>query len=142
MLEIIDCTTENISITVQQQGNGQYICQLSNSLANLSNNDIRCYGQTREHAIANALEKLAADYRQIAEDQQQNIGWDEIKKSETGEVIENSYHVILYYEDIIEVESKFEAMHNTIMGNTVVENAIITVIEIDKDLPIELLTKS
>lgn len=90
MLEIIDCTTENISITVQQQDNGQYICQLSNSLTNLSNNDIRCYGQTREHAIANALEKLAADYRQIAEDQQQNIGWDEIKKSETGEVIENS----------------------------------------------------
>jgi phosphoribosylformylglycinamidine (FGAM) synthase PurS component len=142
MLEIIDCTTENISITVQQQDNGQYICQLSNSLTNLSNNDIRCYGQTREHAIANALEKLAADYRQIAEDQQQNIGWDEIKKSETGEVIENSYHVILHYEDIIEVESKFEAMHNTIMGNTVVENATITVIEIDKDLPIELLTKS
>jgi len=138
MSEISNSITENFAITVYPQNNGQYICEFSN----LSTNTIRCYGQTREHAIANALEKLAADYRQIAEDQQQNIGWDEIKKSETGEVIENSYHVILYYEDIIEVESKFEAMHNTIMGNTVVENAIITVIEIDKDLPIELLTKS
>ena len=138
MSEISNSSTENFAITVYPQNNGQYICEFSN----LSTNTIRCYGQTREHAIANALEKLAADYRQIAEDQQQNIGWDEIKKSETGEVIENSYHVILHYEDIIEVESKFEAMHNTIMGNTVVENAIITVIEIDKDLPIELLTKS
>ena len=138
MSEISNSITENFAITVYPQNNGQYTCEFSN----LSTNTIRCYGQTREHAIANALEKLAADYRQIAEDQQQNIGWDEIKKSETGEVIENSYHVILYYEDIIEVESKFEAMHNTIMGNTVVENAIITVIEIDKDLPIELLTKS
>lgn len=138
MSEISNSSTENFAITVYPQNNGQYICEFSN----LSTNTIRCYGQTREHAIANALEKLAADYRQIAEDQQQNIGWDEIKKSETGEVIENSYHVILHYEDIIEVESKFEAMHNTIMGNTVVENATITVIEIDKDLPIELLTKS
>ena len=39
-------------------------------------------------------------------------------------------------------KGSIEALHNTIIGNTVVENAIITVIEIDQDLPIEPLTKS
>ena len=138
MTEISNSITENFAINVYPQNNGWYICELSN----LSTNTIRCYGQTGDHAIANALENLAANYRQIAEDQQKNIAWEETQKSETGEVIDNFYHVILHYEDIIEVESKFEALHNTIIGNTVVENAIITVIEIDQDLPIEPLTKS
>ncbi len=44
--------------------------------------------------------------------------------------------MILHYERIAEDESKFEARHNTIMGNTVVENAQITLIEIDPDLPV------
>jgi hypothetical protein len=50
--------------------------------------------------------------------------------------------VILHYERIAEEESKFEAIHNTIMGNTVVENAKITVVEIDANLPIEPLERS
>jgi len=65
-----------------------------------------------------------------------------VEQSNTGEPITKHYHVILHYERIAEEESKFEAMHNTIMGNTVVENANITVIEIDPDIPIEPLTRS
>lgn len=65
-----------------------------------------------------------------------------MEQSNTGEPITKHYHVILHYERIAEEESKFEAMHNTIMGNTVVENANITVIEIDPDIPIEPLTRS
>jgi phosphoribosylformylglycinamidine (FGAM) synthase PurS component len=49
---------------------------------------------------------------------------------------------MLHYEDTITAESQFEAMHNTIIGNTVVENAKITVIEIAPDLPVESLTRS
>ncbi|HBW32959.1 hypothetical protein H6G49_25495 [Nostoc sp. PCC 7120 = FACHB-418] len=84
---------------------------------------------------------MADEYRKIAEEQQ-NIAWDTVEQSNTGEPITKHYHVILHYERIAEEESKFEAMHNTIMGNTVVENANITVIEIDPDIPIEPLTRS
>ena len=55
--------------------------------------------------------------------------------------IEKHYHVILHYERIAEAESKFEAMHDTIMGNTVVENAKISVLEISPDLQINPLTR-
>jgi hypothetical protein len=61
-----------ISIDLLPQDNGQYFCQLSLSFSDFSREDIRCYGQTREHALAIALEKLAQDYRQMA-DEQQNI---------------------------------------------------------------------
>jgi phosphoribosylformylglycinamidine (FGAM) synthase PurS component len=64
-----------------------------------------------------------------------------VERSQTGEAIIKSYHVILHYECINEAESKFEAMHNTIMGNTVVEDAKITVIEIKPDLPVEPLVR-
>jgi phosphoribosylformylglycinamidine (FGAM) synthase PurS component len=43
----------------------------------------------------------------------------------------------LHYERIAKDESKFEAMHNTMLGNTVVENAKISVIEIEPDIEIE-----
>lgn len=131
--------TGNITIAVQPQDNGQYICQLSSSLSDSPIENIQCYGQTKEHAIA--LEQLAHEYRQIAEERQ-NIDWDTVERSNSGEAITKHYHVILHYERIAEEESKFEAMHNTIMGNTVVENANITVIEIDPDIPIEPLTRS
>jgi hypothetical protein len=133
--------TETIAITVLPQENGQYVCHLSSSFDEQSSNEIRCYGQTKEHAIAIALERLAAHYRQMAEEQQA-IEWDAVERSESGEPVEKQYHVMLHYEDTIAAESKFEAMHNTIMGNTVVENAKITVIEIAHDLPIESLTRS
>ena len=34
-------------------------------------------------------------------------------------------------------ESKFEATVNTQMGNTVIENAEISIIQVDPDLPVE-----
>ncbi|MBD2302982.1 hypothetical protein [Nostoc sp. FACHB-190] len=131
----------NITIALLPQDNGQYICRLSSSLSDSPRENIQCYGQTKEHAIAIALEQLADDYRKIAE-QRQNIAWDTVERSDSGEPITKHYHVILHYERIAEEESKFEAMHNTIMGNTVVENANITVIEIDPNIPIEALTRS
>ncbi|MEA5579379.1 hypothetical protein [Anabaena sp. UHCC 0451] len=98
-------------------------------------------GVNKEHAIAIALEQLADEYRRIAEERQ-NIDWETVERSDSGEPIAKHYHVILHYERIAEEESKFEAMHNTIMGNTVVENAKITVIEIDPSIPIDPLTRS
>jgi phosphoribosylformylglycinamidine (FGAM) synthase PurS component len=44
---------------------------------------------------------------------------------------------MLHYEDITTAESKFEAINNTIIGNTVVENVRITVIEIASNLLIK-----
>ncbi|WP_416669403.1 hypothetical protein [Egbenema bharatensis] len=44
--------------------------------------------------------------------------------------------MILHYERIAEDELKFEVMHNTIVGNTGVENDKITMIEMDSDLPV------
>ena len=134
----MNAITGTITINVIDD-NGQYVCQVSSSLEHPSN-EIRCCGQTPEHAIAIALEQLASEYRQIAEEHQ-NIDWDLVERSETGEPITKHYHVILHYERIAESESKFEAMHDTMMGNTVVENAKITLIEIDADLPIDPLTR-
>ncbi|GAA6620886.1 hypothetical protein [Scytonema sp. NUACC26] len=133
-----DRITGSIMLAVQPQDNGQYICQISSSLVNFPRENLQCYGQTKEHAIAIALEQLADEYRRMAEERQ-NIDWDLVERSESGEPIPKRYHVILHYESIAEEESKFEAMHNTIMGNTVVENAKITVIEIDPDIPIDPL---
>jgi hypothetical protein len=129
-----------LAFTVQPQENGQYVCHLSPSLSDRSQEPILCYGQTPEHAIAIALEKLADDYRSLAEEQQ-NIDWDAVERSETGEPMVKHYHIILHYERMAEAESKFEARHDTIMGNTVVENAKITVIEIKPDLPVEPLVR-
>lgn len=141
MTDVNPNITATITIALLPQDNGQYICQLSSSLSDSPRENIESYGQTKEHAIAIALEQLAHEYRQIAEERQ-NIAWDTVEKSDSGEPITKHYHVILHYERIAEEESKFEAMHNTIMGNTVVENANITVIEIDPDIPIEPLTRS
>lgn len=133
--------TGTISINVFPQDNGQYVCQLSPSFNDHSKDEIRCYGQTKEHAMAIALEHLAEHYRQMAEEQQ-SIEWDMVERADSGEPMAKQYHIMLHYEDTITAESKFEAMHNTIIGNTVVENAKITVIEIADDLPIEPLTRS
>ncbi|MFN9059186.1 MAG: hypothetical protein ACK5WL_04075, partial [Pseudanabaena sp.] len=99
-----------------------------------SQSTINRYGQTQEHAIAIALEQLADRYRQIAEDQQ-NVDMLTVERSPDGEAISKLYHVTLHFECTIDAESKFEAMHDTIMGNTVVENGKITVIEVSEDLP-------
>jgi phosphoribosylformylglycinamidine (FGAM) synthase PurS component len=136
--------TGTISITVLPQDNGQYVCQISSSLGDRGDRSSDCthfYGQTKEHAIANALEQLADDYRKFAEDSQ-DIDSLAVEVSDSGTPIEKHYHVILHYERIAEAESKFEAIHDTILGNTVVENAKISAIEISPDLQINPLTRS
>ncbi len=135
-----DGITGTISITVLPQDNGQYVCEIASSLSDRSNNCTRFYGQTKEHAIAIALESLADEYRQKVEEEQ-NIGWLAVERAESGEPIQKHYHVILHYEEIAEAESKFEARHNTLLGNTVVENAKISVIEISPDIQIEPLER-
>lgn len=126
-----------ITITLEPQDKGQYLCHLSSSLGDRPTDEIQCYGQNKEHAIAIALEKLARGYRQIAEEQQ-NIDWEDRSYSEFDEPILKQYHVILHYERIAEEESKFEALQNTMLGNTVVEDATITLVEIEPDLPVKL----
>ena len=130
--------TETITINLEADENKQYICILSSSV-DQSTNEIRCCGQTKEHAIAIALQQLASKYRQIAESGQ-NQDWLAVERSESGEVIQKHYHVILHYERIGIAESKFEAMQDTLLGNTVVENAKATLIEIDANLPVSPLT--
>ncbi|MCA6504324.1 MAG: hypothetical protein IM585_01705 [Pseudanabaena sp. M135S2SP2A07QC] len=125
---------ENISINVTLENNGYYLCHLSNPLPDPSQSTINRYGQTQEHAIAIALEQLADRFRQIVEDQQ-NVDMLTVERSPDGEAISKLYHVTLHFECTIDAESKFEAMHDTIMGNTVVENGKITVIEVSEDLP-------
>jgi hypothetical protein len=122
----------NITITTLPQADGHIFCELTNP----TGEPIHSYGQASDHAIAQALENLAKQNRKIADDQQ-NIDWDAVEESESGDPIEKEYHVILHYEAIRTAESKFEAMHDTMMGNTVVTKATINVIEIDPDLAIE-----
>ena len=136
-----DRITGTLSINVQPQPNGHYHCQLVPALSDGPREDIQCHGKTKEHAIAIALEKLAESYRQQAEEDQK-IDDLAVTHDEAGVPIAKQYHVILHYERIAEDESKFEAFHNTIIGNTVVENAMISIVEIDSDLPVELITRS
>lgn len=130
--------TLNISIVVGPNVNSQYTCELSSDADGSGEATIRYDGATEEHAIAIALETLASQYRQAAEAQQE-ADWDAVERSTDGEPITKRYHVVLHYERLAEDVSKFEAMHNTIMGNTVVENAQISVIEVGdgKALPKE-----
>jgi predicted component of type VI protein secretion system len=125
-------------INVQADENNQYICQLSSPVES-SANEIRCCGQSEEHAIANALEQLASQYRQITEERQ-NTDWEAVEYSAAGEPIQKRYHVILHYERIRKAESKFDALQDTLLGNTVVENAKVNLIEIDEKLPIQPVT--
>ncbi|WP_193199928.1 hypothetical protein [Nostoc sp. MG11] len=132
--------TGTITISVQADDNEQYVCQMSSSL-NQPPDEIHCCGQSEEHAIAIALEQLASKYRQIAEEHQ-NKDWQTVERSESGEPIQKRYHVILHYERIGKAESKFEAMQDTLMGNLVVENAKVTLIEIDAILPVQPLNSN
>ncbi len=59
-----------IAIEVLPQSNGQYLCQISSSLSDRPDDSTNFYGQTKEHAIAIALENLADEYRQKAEESQ------------------------------------------------------------------------
>ena len=134
-----DRTAGTIAIDVCAQSNGQYLCQISSSLSDRPDDTMNFYGQTKEHAIAIALEHLAARYRQKAEDSQNHLDWDAVELSDSGEPIEKCYHVILHYERIAKEESKFEAMQNTLLGNTVVERGKLSIIEISPDIPVQRL---
>ncbi|HBE20568.1 MAG TPA: hypothetical protein DEG17_13085 [Cyanobacteria bacterium UBA11149] len=129
-----DRITGTIAIAVFPQDNGQYVCEITPSLSNRTPNCTRFHGQTKEHAIAIALENLAHQYREEAESDQ-NIDYLAVEKSESGEAIQNHYHITVHYEEIAEGESKFEARHNTILGNTIVENANISVIKVCPEMP-------
>ncbi len=131
-------TVGNIAITVISQANGHYLCEATSTLDGQTSPAQRFQGQSSNHAIAIALEHLAYALRVKAE-AEQKIAWDAVEHSPSGQVIEKRFHVILHYEQIREDDSKFDAMLNTQMGNTVVENAEISIIQIDPDLQIELL---
>ncbi|BAZ08862.1 hypothetical protein NIES4071_06680 [Calothrix sp. NIES-4071] len=130
--------TKTVTINVLSDDNGRYHCQISPSVEQPPH-EIHCYGQSEEHAIAIALEQLASQYREIAE-VSQNKDWEAVERSASSEPIKKRYHVILHYERIIKAESKFEALQDTLLGNTVVENAKVTLIEIDPNLPVQPLT--
>jgi hypothetical protein len=82
-----DRMTGTIAITVLPQANGQYICQILPALSDPEREEIQCYGQTQEHAIANALEQLSDSYRQKVEEQQK-LDWDTVERTKTGEAID------------------------------------------------------
>ncbi|MEL7358894.1 MAG: hypothetical protein AAFN40_20340 [Cyanobacteria bacterium J06560_6] len=130
----------NISMIVTPEADRRYTCELSSDDSSSDKVSIRCEGESKEHAIANTLERLASQYRQAAE-AKQKTDWTTIEKSSEGEAHSKYYHVILHYERTAEDVSKFEAMHNTIMGNTVVENAQISVIEIGEDVQVEPIVR-
>ena len=131
---------DNIAITVIPQADSRYICEVTPLLKGQAGSIKRVHGQSPKHAIAIALEHMARTLRMEAE-REQNIDWEAVDRSPSGEVNRKRFHIILHYERLAEEESKIEAMVNTQMGNTVVENAEIAIIQVDSDLPIEPLTK-
>ncbi|BCL39734.1 hypothetical protein [Nostoc sp. MS1] len=92
-------TTRTITINVQAGENNQYICELLSPIES-SSKEIRCCGQSEEHAIAIALEQLASQYRQIVEEKQ-SIDWETVERSSTGEPIQKRYHVIREQRDFV-----------------------------------------
>jgi len=128
-------TSGNIAITVIPHEKGHCICEVSLAFQRREISVRRFYGQTSNHAIAMALEDLAREFRMEAE-AEQNIDWDATDVSPTGKVKEKHFHVVVHFERVIDDESKFEAMHSTLMGNTVVENAEVSLVQVDPKLPI------
>ena len=121
----------NIAVSIIPSDGG-YVCELAPSFGAEAEPTQRAIGQSPSHAIAIALEKLARAYRMQAETEQ-NIDW------ETGPA--RRFHVILHYEWIGEEETKFNALENTLLGNTVVENAETTIIQVDANVPVECLKR-
>lgn len=124
-----DTIAGTISITVLPQEDGRYLCSVSSSLSDRPRPSNIFYGQTKEHALAIALEHLAEEYRTAAEESQ-GIAWDNTETTQAEPQMDQRYHVILHYERIAKAKSKFEALRDTMLGNTIVENAKSTVIKI------------
>lgn len=137
---VLASNSGNIAINVILQADDRYVCEVTPSLEGETGPTKRFHGQNPKHAIAIALENLAHAFRKEAE-AEQNVEWEAVDRSPSGKAIDKRFHVILHYERVAEVESKFEAIVNTQMGNTVVENAEISIIQVDPDLPIELVEK-
>ncbi|WP_448573888.1 hypothetical protein [Trichothermofontia sp.] len=129
-----------IALSIAPQGDGSVGCERQIALNGQPAVTQVFYGQTANHAIAIALEALAEQYRKAA-DAAEPGDWEAVVRSPAGEVIPQRFHVILHYERVAEDVSRFEAMHNTIMGNTVVENATIAVIPVATSLPIEPIVR-
>ncbi len=127
-------TSGNITINVIPGATSGWVCETTSSLGPRNGPAKSFHGQTPNHAIALALEDLARTFRMEA-DAEQNIDWEAIDRSASGEVVNKRLHVILHYECVTEEESKFEAMVDTLLGNTVVENAEIAIIQVEPDLP-------
>lgn len=128
-------TSGHIAINLIPHPTGGCVCEITSSLAGRDGPTQRFHGQTQNHAVALALEDLASTFRTKAE-ADQNIEWEAIDRSASGEVINKRFHVTLHYECVAEEESKIEAMTNTLLGNTVIENAEIVIIQVDSGLPI------
>lgn len=131
-------TSGSIALTITSQPDGRTVCRVTPSLDGLAGETRDFYGQNVKHAIAIALENLAYVLRTEA-DAEQKIDPEAVEWSPSGSVVEKRFHVIAHYEDVIEDESKFEATVSTLLGNTVVEGAQVSVIQIDPDLPVEPL---
>jgi trehalose-6-phosphatase len=129
-----ELSSGTIAFTVIPQANGRCVGRLTSTLAGGNGAGKAFHGQTANHAIANALENLARALRMEVE-AGQSLDWDAVDRSPSGKVIDKHFHVILHYERLVEDESKFDAMQNTQLGNTVVENAELTIIQVDPDIP-------
>src|SRR5437016_1030914 len=116
-----------IAITVVAKASGRYVCEarLSGEIGHATTKSF--HGQTANHAMANALENLACVLRNEAE-AGQHVSWEAVDRSPAGTAKNKRFHVILHYERLADEESKFDALHNTLLGNVVVENAEITII--------------
>ncbi len=131
-----DLLSGTVSLTVLPQENGRYLCQIVSSLSDPASPSQVFYGQTQEHALAIAFEHLADQFREAIEAAQEP----EIEPTlsnpdaESEQPPQHRYHVILHYEQVIEAESRFEALHDVRMGNTIVENAKSVAIEISPDV--------
>jgi len=130
-----DFHSGHIAVKVINEPNGHYLCEATPSVEGLSAPTARSYGESPKHAIAIALEQLARGFRLQAE-AEQNIDWDAVDQSPTGEIKSKRFHVILHYERVADERTRFDALVNTQMGNTVVENAEVTLIQIGPDLQV------
>jgi hypothetical protein len=128
-----------ITFAVQPLENGRFACTLAPGLTDQVGAARVFYGESREHALAVAFEHLADHYRTAAEAGQ--LAREPRGAETTGGPLKR-YHVILHYEDTVEEESRFEALHSTLLGNTVIENAKCTLIEIAPDALQQVLQRS
>jgi hypothetical protein len=126
----------SISISITREKTGRSVCEATLSIDGRTDLTTKCQGQSANHALALCLENFARKFRNEAE-AEQNIPWNAVDRSQAGQFARERYHVTLHYEVVADEGSKFEALHHTLIGNTVIENAEVTIIHIDPELPVE-----